>query len=57
MDKSWGQDMFFRYQKAFIEANKMQLAIGRELGFTLVSSGKVPKTSARKKRSALEGLD
>lgn len=57
MDKSWGQDMFFRYQKAYIEANKQQIALAREFGFTPLSDGKMPKTNTKKKRSALEGLD
>lgn len=56
MDNAWGQDVFFRYQKAYIEANKQQIALAREFGFTPISAKKFPKGKEKKKGPA-EGLD
>jgi phage terminase small subunit len=42
MDNAWGQEVFFKYQKAYIEANKQQIALAREFGFTPLSSNKMP---------------
>lgn len=33
MDNAWGQEVFYKYQKAFNEAAKIQLSYARELGF------------------------
>lgn len=49
MDKAWGEEVFFRYQKAYNEANKLQISIARELGFTLASHKKTDVPKARKK--------
>lgn len=56
MDKAWGQDVFVKYQKVYIEANKQQIALAREFGFTPVSAKKFPKGKEKKKDPA-GGLD
>jgi phage terminase small subunit len=55
MSNAWGEEVFFRYQKAYIEANKQQIALAREFGFTPVSSKKFPQ--GKKKKNPVEGLD
>jgi phage terminase small subunit len=42
MDNAWSQPMFFKYQKAFIDANKQQLQLAKEFGFTPLSFDKLP---------------
>jgi phage terminase small subunit len=42
MDGAWGTDVFLKYQKAYIEANKQQLQLAKEFGFTPVSMEKLP---------------
>lgn len=49
MNKAWGTDRFFRYQKAYNEANKLQISMAREFGFTSTSANKVEVTKPRKK--------
>jgi phage terminase small subunit len=42
MDESWGMDIFQKYQKIYIEANKQQIVLAKEFGFTPLSGLKVP---------------
>lgn len=42
MDNAWGDQLFFKYQKAYIDANKQQIAIAREFGFTPLALEKAP---------------
>jgi phage terminase small subunit len=49
MDSAWGSAVFFKYQKAYIEANKQQIVIAKELGFTPLSKKKMPKVKEKKK--------
>lgn len=54
MDGAWGTDLFLRYQKAYNEANKLQIVIARELGFTLASH---QKTGVPRRASGRTGFD
>jgi phage terminase small subunit len=56
MDLSWGMSSDFqRYQKIYIEANKQQIVLAKEFGFTPASSKNMPKTQ-KKKKSITDGL-
>lgn len=48
MDKSWGMETFQKYQKIYIEANKQQIVLAKEFGFTPLSGIKVPPEKAEK---------
>lgn len=49
MNNCWGTDIFLKYQKAYIDANKQQIALAREFGFTPIAIEKLPKTKPKKK--------
>jgi phage terminase small subunit len=56
MDRAWGQDVFYRYQKSYHESAKIQLSYARELGF--VSSKEAPVQITKKERPEfLQGLE
>ena len=50
MNKAWGTDKFFRYQKAYNEANKLQITMAREFGFTSTSAAKVERKKTNTKK-------
>lgn len=54
MSKSFGDDRFFRYQRAYNEANKLQILIARELGFTSASVVKVERGPKPQKKRFLD---
>jgi phage terminase small subunit len=56
MDNSWGEEVFYKYQKAFNDAAKIQLAYARELGF-VPTKNVVLKTKKTRITDGLEDLD
>ena len=53
MDGAWGTEMYFRYQRSYNEASKMQLYFARELGFTPLSMKNLPAV----KKGKIDPLD
>jgi phage terminase small subunit len=50
MDGAWGQELFFKYQKAYNDAAKMQIQYAKEFYFTPASSKRTgPETKKKKK--------
>lgn len=49
-DDAWGNEMYFRYQKAYNEACKMQLSFERELGLTPLSTRNIPQSKKKESK-------
>lgn len=56
MDNAWGSELFFKYQKAFNDASKLQLSFARELGFTPQSAKTLPEPKKKEEPSEFDLL-
>jgi|GEM_PF-6551268 len=54
INKLTPSDNFFRWQKAYNEANKLQITMAREFGFTSTSANKVERPKEKKKKDWLD---